>query len=272
MKLQPDFNQTIKELEYYGYAIVKNYLSQNHVQKLLELINSIYEKSSHAEHSGKPERDSDKYVYNLQGKSEKFIELLGSDFVESVLKHFLNDPYYRALPAQDPNYILSYFNARSSGPKLELHMDTAIPSQSEKTWIMQIAFPLERFSKSNGCTFVVPGSHKSGRYVDRELEKLTYLECAPGDLVIWDSRIWHGTSENIDKVSRWALIATMSCWWVKQRSDVPRTISQVMYQQLTDKQKSLLGFCSIPPADERVQLTYKSGYDSLKKHVSDYFI
>lgn len=263
--------QTIKELEVYGYSIIKNFISAKVVEGLLEEVKKLSKQGSHAGHSGKPERDLDGYVYNLQNKNKKFIDLLGDSRIEHILKFFLNDPYYRYIPPEDPNYILSYYTARSSGPKLELHADTAIPSPGPFTSTMQIVFPLESFTKKNGCTIVVPGSHKSIGYVDRSLKKVTHLECDPGDLVVWDSRIWHGTDDNISGSTRWALIATLTCWWVKQRCDMPRSLPQEIYECLTNKQKTLIGFCSIPPKDEVERLNFKTGYKELKKNVDDYF-
>ena len=39
----------------------------------------------------------------------------------------LNDKYYRFLPDSVPNYILGGYNGRSSGDKLDLHIDSFMP-------------------------------------------------------------------------------------------------------------------------------------------------
>lgn len=264
--------QFLKELNVYGYTVIEQFLEPKAVQELLKTVNNLFDPAKHATFSGRPERElGDKFVYGLQKRDLKFIELLGHPVLEEILMNKLNDPYYRHLPATVPNYILSFYNARSSGPKLDLHTDTFVPSPGDKTWTMQVVFALEDSTIDNGCSIVVPGSHVSGKFVDRNLAKVEHIEAKAGDVVIWDSRIWHGSTENCSKKSRWALVATLTCWWVKQRCDIPRGLPQSIYEKLNDKQKALLGFCSIPPLDEAERLNFKSGYEVLKPSVKDYF-
>ena len=183
----------------------------------------------------------------------------------------LNDPYYRFLPPDTPNYILNYYNARSSGLALDLHIDSQVPNPGEFTWAMQVVFMLDDMNEENGCTVVVPGSHLSGRYTDREFMNVKHLNAKAGDLVIWDSRLWHGTTENKTGAARWALIATMTQWWVKQSMDITRSLPEDIYQKLSNEQKALLGFCSIPPVDDKIRINTKCGYDFLKPSVKDYY-
>ena len=168
---------------------------------------------------------------------------------------------HRVLPPDVPNYILSYYNAWSSGLKLDLHINTYIPSSGEWTWAMQGAFILDDQTERNGCTTVVPGSHLSGRYTDRDLENVIPLSSRAGDLVMWDSRLWHGTLANVSKEPR----------WVKQNMDMTRSLPDRIYGQLTKEQKALLGFCSIPPKDEVGRINTKCGYDALLASVKDYY-
>ena len=125
--------------------------------------------------------------------------------------------------------------------------------------------------ESNGCTIVAPGSHLSGMYTDRDLTNLTKINAKAGDIVIWDSRLWHGTTENKTLTSRWALVATFTRWWLKQTMDMTRSLPNKIYKDLSDEEKLLLGFCSIPPSDESTRINTKSSYDSLLDNVEDYY-
>ena len=135
---------------------------------------------------------------------------------------------------------------------------------------MQWLFVLDKFDEQNGCSVLVPGSHQSGRYTDRNLENLTPVIANPGDVIMWDSRLWHGSMENISKKSRWALIATLGMWFLKPSMDIVKSMPQSIYKELTDEQKVLMGFCSIPPKNEFERNNTKTGFESLKKNVSDY--
>ena len=263
-------SQHIRNIDIYGYTVIENCLDSKLIKTLHERLEELYDQDKL--YSGKPERDKfDKYIYNLQNKDKDFIDILSYEPLERILISKLNDEFYRYLPKDKPNYILSYYNARSSGEKLDLHIDSNVPSPGNYTWAMQAVFVIEGMSRANGGTVVVPGSHLSGKYTDRSLENLVHLEAKPGDIIIWDSRLWHGTSENKIKKSRWALIATFTCWWVKQSMDITRSLPNNIYNQLSDKQKALLGYCSIPPFDENERINTKTSYESLKANVEDYF-
>ena len=52
-----------------------------------------------------------------------------------------------------------------------------------------------------------------------------------GDLIIWDSRLWHGALENKSGLDRWALVATLTSWFVKQSMDIPRGLPKKIYSK-----------------------------------------
>jgi len=262
----------LKNLEVYGYTRMEGIISSSLVSLLKDKVGKHYSKVENIASYGLPERDSqDKIIYNLQNKELEFIKLLTDSSIQKILTSKLNDIYYRMMDPKFPNYILSLFSARSSGLPLDLHIDSLIPSNGDFTWNMQVAYILDDMNEDNGCTVVVPGSHKSGKYTDRQLKNVTQIHAKSGDIVIWDSRLWHGALENKTGKSRWALIATFSRWWVKQGMDITRSLPNSIYQQLSDEQKLLMGFCSIPPAEESIRVVTKGGYDSLLPNVDDYY-
>ena len=256
----------INEIEKNGYCIIKNFLSKKKVNTILNKINHHYNLNKKIKYKGIPTRDKkDKILYNLQNKDYLFIKLLNDKKIIEIAKYFLNDEYYRFLPPNKPNFILNYFNARSSGNKLDLHIDSWVPYKGNKTHMMQFVFLLEKSSLDNGCTIVVKKSHKSGKYSNRKTKKITPLEGNPGDLIVWDSRLWHGTLENISNKSRWAIVTTLSSWWIKQAMDIPKSLPKKIYQKCSKVEKQLLGFCSIPPSTEKLRINTKCGYEVLQK-------
>lgn len=270
---QNEIADAVNEIETNGYAIVRNYLQPETLESLKALVEKSYHDQSGKTLVGVPDRDgSDKIVYNLQSIDKLFSDILTTQPVEMIAKNFLNDQFYRFLDQDKPNYVLTYYNARSSGEALDLHIDSGVPFIGDYPIMMQFVFLLEDSNASNGCTVVVPKSHQSGTYTDRslDLDKLPKLEGKKGDMIIWDSRIWHGTVANKSGASRWALVATVSRWWLKQSMNIPKTISNDLYQELSDAQKLLLGFCSIPPSDPFERVNTKNGYDFLKPNIEDY--
>jgi ectoine hydroxylase-related dioxygenase (phytanoyl-CoA dioxygenase family) len=231
---------------------------------LLSKVNYYYKKNKKINYKGVPKRDSeDKILYNLQNKDYLFIKILNNKKVINIAKYFLNDEHYRFLPKEKPNFIVNYFNARSSGKKLDLHIDSWIPYKGKKTHMMQFVFLLEKSTINNGCTIVVKKSHRSGKFSNRKTKKIIPITGNPGDLIVWDSRLWHGTYENKDKNSRWAIVVTLSSWWVKQAMDMPSGLPKKIYNKCSKIEKQLLGYCSKPPLNETNRINTKCGYEIL---------
>jgi hypothetical protein len=263
--------QYLKELLVYGYCVVKQYTDPKTVTFLKDKVDKLWGQG--AVYEGVPDRDAeDRIVYNLQNKDKAFVDLLSGAGLHEILMPKLNDPYYRFLSADVPNYYLHYYNARSSGQQLDLHIDSHMPFPGKRTAIMQTAFLLDDHNRDNGCTVVVPGSHLSGEFTDRELDNVKSVVAEAGDVVIWDSRLWHGTLENTSRQSRWSLVATWGMWWIKPAMDITRGLPGEVYAQLDDRQKQMLGFCCIPPVDESERINTKTGYDALRPLVDDYRI
>jgi hypothetical protein len=211
-------------------------------------------------------------IYNLQNKSADCLHLLlGSATVRTVLMAFLNDEWHRAIPLTDPNYVLRSFSARNNRVAAPLHIDSFIPYVGEHALSMQVAIIVDPQTTDNGCTVVIPGSHQSGAYVSQsERARQVPIDSEPGDVVLWDSRIWHGTLDNTSGQPRWSLIATFVRWWVKQGYRIPENLPQAIYESLDDSGKAVLGYCALPFDDERGGADFKQGYASLRPRVADY--
>jgi hypothetical protein len=264
-----NLEQHIAEIKTYGYTIIEN--GNKDYEKHLQLVKATAQASDSSNKSLHADRAQDHLLYNLQNKDVEFVRLLSNPLVQELIGKFLNDKYYQVQDESIPNYILNYYNARSSGKFLDLHIDSLVPAHGDFTWAMQAAFVLEDMDEENGCTVVVPGSHQSGNYSDRTLAKRYPITAKAGDIAIWDSRLWHGTLDNISGRSRWVLIATFTRWWVKQSMDMTRKLPEAIYSQLSDSEKLMLGFCSIPPSDESGSIHTKKSYSELLPKVSDYY-
>ena len=259
-----NFTKHIKNISKFGYTVVPKALSKVQVQKLSKLVNNYYNIDSKRKNpTFKLHKNKDKTVYNLQYKSHEFIKIFSKKIITDIAKFFLNDPFYQFLKPKEPNYILKYYNARSSINKLDLHIDTYIPFKGDKTYMMQFIFLLEDSNIKNGCSVVVPKSHKTGKFCNRKSKNIKNLLAKAGDLIIWDSRLWHGARVNKSKNTRWALVATLTSWFIKQSMDMPKGLPKKIYSKCSQKEKLFLGYCSIPPKNEFEGINTKSGYNKL---------
>lgn len=267
------FDEIVRRIEEDGYCHIPQVYTQEQVQETLDLAQYWRDQTKEKLVDNRPQLvQDDPFVWNPQNKDIHFLNMLfGPPIIEKVLMHFLNDPWYQQIPEDQPNYILRNLLVRSSKDRLPMHIDSLVPYEGNHVFVMQVSIILEDQTRENGCTVVVPGSHTSGEFVDQSaFETATPLETKAGDIVIWDSRIWHGAGENKTGGTRWAMIGTFTRWWLKQMFQVTRTMPQEIYDQLTDRQKAVMGFCSIPYEDETQGIDMKRGYDSLEDDVRAY--
>ena len=265
--------ESIEQLETVGYCRLPSLYSKSVMKEALEKIRWYYDRCKDSDAENVPFLNiGQPSLYNLQSKDIFFLKLLFEPkILEDVLIHFLNDRWFKQIPPDQPNYTLRSFIARSTSRVTAMHLDSFIPYLSPEVFVMQFAIILEDQNSENGCTVVVPKSHLSGQYTTQEaFSEAVPVESEVGDVVIWDSRLWHGTRENRTEGTRWSIIATVCRWWLKQHWNIPQNLPQEIYSQTTDSQKAVLGFCSISPKDETQGIDLKSGYDSLPPDVGVY--
>lgn len=248
--------QYVSDIRETGYTTIPSLFDMKEVGKLKNLL------LKHDVISN----DINQFIYNLQNKELYFYTLLiRQPVLKSILLQCLNDEWYKQLPADKANFILRGLVARNSGTEpLKLHLDSFVPNCGDYIWNMVILIVLEPCNKENGSTYLVPGSHKFGRYASQDwVQHAHSIEAQPGDVVIFDSRTWHGANKNTSGKTRWSINATFSRWWIKQSYDIARAFPEKFLPELTDEEQSILGFCNVPPLDENEKVNIQSGYESL---------
>lgn len=258
-----EVNQILNNLRKNGFIKITKLIKPTKSKLLLNLLKKIYKKG--VNNKGLPDRDSkDLRINNLAKRHKVFCDLISDPELEKFLKPKLNDKYYRFLPDSVPNYILGGYNGRSSGNKLDLHIDSFMPYRGDYNNAILVLFVLENMNGENGATIVVPKSHKTGTYTDRSTKNIKVINAEAGDVLILDARTWHGTTENKTTNSRWLITSAFYTWWMKQQVDFPKSMPKKILNKLTNKQKQILGFCSIPPINESDRINTKCGYEVLK--------
>lgn len=259
----------IEDIRGDGYTIFPGAMSQEQVSEYLACVKKHVEKEKGQEsHMPGPylvNGTKADVVLNAQMKDYTFLKaLFCSQALNDTLLHFLNDTWYKKIPLDQPNYILNSFIARSPNDRQPLHLDAYVPSLSKYVTNMQCLFVLEDMNEDNGCTVLVPGSHKSGEYCTQDAVKdAISIVAKAGDIVLWDGRIWHGTESNKTTGTRWTLVAHFVRWWIKQIFNV-KAIPKETIDKLTNSQKAVLGLCSMPHNNEFEGVDIRGGYERLE--------
>jgi hypothetical protein len=160
----------VASLRTQGYFLLRSVYEPEVVENARKLVEAWYVRSTASLTDDIPKLASDTpMVWNLQAKDPLFLEMLfASDALEAILIRMLNDPWYKAIPEDAPNYVLRNYVARSSAKFLPLHIDSFIPYDGPAVISMQCSIVLEDSTRENGCTLVVPGSHKSGTFATQD--------------------------------------------------------------------------------------------------------
>lgn len=109
---------------------------------------------------------------------------------------------------------------------------------------------VDAFTEDNGGTLILPYSHHkqskpSQIFWDNNHVPLTGN---PGDIVIWNSNVFHKSGTNTTSQDRKALPITLSLPYYKQLLDYPRALGYDRKEEFSEKIQKLLGYDSIVPS------------------------
>ncbi len=263
-----------------GYTIIRAANSPGVVDKIKREIKIISDVKQADNIQESPDWGSHS-SFGIQNESLFILKTMFSHpVVKPILTNLLNDPWYRAIESNRPNYKCRNGIRAQTAPKegVHLHIDSFIPGSGKRPWLIQVFMILEDQDESNGSAIVVPKSHRSDEYAKPEHREEAIALCPnAGDIVMWDGRIWHGTLPNIDCKSRLVLASGFISWFLKPHFNLPNSIPDAFYQKLTDDEKVILGFASPIFRDEfdsRITPTThngRSGYDIFPTHAPSYY-
>ena len=206
------FKLTAQQIDAYkkdGYLIVKNFISNEEVNKLYSIATSDDLLQKHAfdlnDQTGKktkltlwytPGNDS----FGLLTKSKKIVYAV-ADLLEgeSPICHF-----HSKLLQKAPKV----------GGAWEWHQDYGYWYKNEFLFpdqMMSVMVSITDATKENGCIQVIRGSHKMGRieHVDLALKTmdLVYVEIKAGDALFFHSNLLHRSEANVSEKARWSIIS-----------------------------------------------------------------
>lgn len=255
----------IEKLQQDGYLLIPNLIDESTCEKYKNLLENYYQK--YAPHyvnanagsaHGLENKSQEKVVYNLHNKDLEWFKLFEHPQILELMQALLSGGSYKD---SEPFYL----NNNSARCPLkgnlgqQLHLDSRLPGVNH-CLVANVIWMLDDFTETNGATRVVPGSHKfnsfteDGKVYDEEI----LVTGKKGSALIFNANLWHGGGGNYDGSSRWALALGYARWFIKPSFDYMKNTPKHIYDNLTDQQKRLIGFDSIPPTDEFTRVRRRS--------------
>ncbi len=195
-------------------------------------------------------------VHHLPGQHDSFLEFIQRMYLDKFIKRFFGAPY-----------ILNGFGGVSNLPSSRsyvsnIHRD--IRTFYNVPMMLNMLVMLDDFTEDNGATWFLTGSNNFDEKPD---EKYFYENAdralgKAGDIILFDSLLWHAAGMNTtDKVRR-ALTLTYSRPFMKQQLDYPRLFGYDNGEAFAPEVRQVIGYNSRVPStlDEWYQPVEKRFY------------
>jgi ectoine hydroxylase-related dioxygenase (phytanoyl-CoA dioxygenase family) len=179
-------------------------------------------------------------VYALFGKTRSLDSLAVHDVVLGVLDRVLG------------HYQLSAPTGISIGPgetAQPLHPDDALYPlpRPHPEIVVNVMWPLQDFTSTNGATRIVPGSH---RWIDErpgpDTDTIT-VELPAGTALIYTGSVWHGGGANRSEHSRLGVVLHYAVAWLRPVENHVLIVPPAAAAALPVRLQELLGYNIQPP-------------------------
>jgi ectoine hydroxylase-related dioxygenase (phytanoyl-CoA dioxygenase family) len=257
----------LKELKEDGFTLIPDLISDSDCDRYKALLETDYEKYSrhyaeakNVEKGELSDKSGEKVVFNLHNKHLFWFKLFEHPNILPLLDHMLKAGSYR----DDEPYYLNNISARcplKGCPGQQLHIDSNLPGVNYCT-IVNVLWLIDDFTLENGATKVVPGSHKWTAFAPDGVGHKDEISItgSKGSAIVFNANLWHGGAENTTDKARWAVALGYARWFIKPSFDFMQNTPDDIFRNLTDLQKSLLGFQLVPPKDEFTRLRRRSSH------------
>jgi ectoine hydroxylase-related dioxygenase (phytanoyl-CoA dioxygenase family) len=254
-------NIDVTDLNKKGFVHLKNLLEAGQLSKLTEALDRSFTAHRDIQIKNNVEITTMGVALHVILNESVFIDFLRT-LSETGIYSALKEHYFHS------NFILNSFGGNNNLPHAphyatNIHRDIRFFS-GELNIMLNMIVMLDDFSIENGATFLLPYSHK-----DPELpgSDIFYKDAAQmvgkaGDIVLFNSNLWHAGGINKTDGHRRALTLTFSKPFMKQQLDYCKAIGFEKVGMLDEDTRQLLGYNSRVPSslDEWYQPLEKRFY------------
>ena len=225
------------EVEEKGFAIVPGFLDPERLQRVCEEIEPIFARTGTRDASSKGRYSGTQAVHchNLFAKTRAADDIAIDPVLLTIIERVLGKQFQ-----------MSVATAMCPVPGVDpqgLHQDDGhypIP-RPHLPFIANTLIALDDFTRENGATMLVVGSHKWTRPVKQDAE-VSYAEMSAGSLLVFDGALWHaGGGNRTRRTRRRSINLNFNLSWLRQQENQYVGIPREVWLALPERLQRLLG-------------------------------
>jgi ectoine hydroxylase-related dioxygenase (phytanoyl-CoA dioxygenase family) len=248
------------QLDDNGYVVLERAMGDELLRALRTQILQLFdEEGDRAGHEFRSEEHAHRLA-NLVDKGEVFRRAIVFPPVLELVRHVVG-----------ADCKLSSLNARSADPGTDvgqpLHVDMGAIADDRGYWVCNTVWLLDDFTRDNGPTRMVPGSHKWGMrpqdvmsdpYAAHPQEEL--LIAPAGTIVVMNAHVWHGGTANRTGSPRLAMHAFYCRHDKPQQQYQKQLLRPEVQASLSPELRSLLALDDALNDELSASVTVRSGF------------
>jgi ectoine hydroxylase-related dioxygenase (phytanoyl-CoA dioxygenase family) len=263
------FENQVGRLQLQGYTILPDLLTTEECEEAVRELERILREEARGEG---PETLNQVYptggwAYNLMNKSRIFERPYQIPELRRAIRHFLGDDAVlqavmgrRVLPGS-PEQPLHYDGSLTGPFRAGAEADEG-RRNVEMVFGLNVIFCLTDFTRRNGGTRLVPGSH---RLATREVPQDSAppgeiaIEAPRGSALVFNIATWHGQSAHVGDETRYAVLTPWRRGWLRPEADLSRMVRADVLERAGPEGRTIFGFAARPPYVERWMWDVKEG-------------
>jgi len=238
LKANSSIEEILEVIEQDAGVIIDNLLDKNQLKNIIEDLKPYLVKTKEGQDDFTGFKT--KRVGALMARSAECQNLALNPIINEVSKLFFE-------PHSD-GYQLHFTSAIDIAPgesKQIPHRDRGvwggyIPRKIETQ--LSTVWAIDDFTKENGATQVVPGSHKWDRDREPKEDEICYAEMKKGSVFIYTGSVIHGGGANNSNKNRLGVFLHYAPSWLRQQENQYLSCPPHIAKNLTPELRSLMGY------------------------------
>src|SRR6266700_912349 len=247
-------------LDELGYMVLEDFMGPDLLGAFRTRVDELFREEGCEAGSEFKREPQSRRLANLVDKGEIFERVIVMPDILEPVAHILG-----------PRFKLSSLNLRSANPHSDwvqpLHSDVGAIADEQGYWVSNSVWMLDDFTRENGATRIVPGSHRWGKLPQQVVPDPSaahpdevLLTGRAGTVVVMNAHTWHGGTANHSSAERRALHAFYTRWDKPQQQYQKKLIRQEVQQRLNPTVRQVLALDD--PLNDRLSsaITGQSGF------------